>query len=158
MAFFPSPTPVEAIEESLDGPVYCESCKNEIIDDAYYDGEKSYYCDACITTVVECITAEAKLFADENCKITSPLPVYDPNLEFSPTREEYEMGAREAYTRNSHRCHCRHQCTNYERLIQDFARDCFKDRIYYKVIKERIEELLQDEDRNDDERWEDHGE
>jgi hypothetical protein len=85
---------------------------------------------------------EAERYALENCRITKTLPEYDPQYRDARTPEEYRSGDQESYTVNAHRCHCRHNCTNYDELIKTFDRDSLRDNVFYEAIRERIEELL----------------
>lgn len=135
------PTPVDEIDGD---DVSCAECGANLADEAYFDGDGAYYCEPCMDKFVKEVTWEAKEFAEENCRITEPLPRYDPENEYRCTPEEYQMGARESYTPNSHMSHCRHNCTNYDELIAALDRDSVRDRIYYTAINVKITELLQE--------------
>lgn len=134
-----SPTPV--CERFEDG-VHCAECNQHLREEAYYDGVESYYCEHCIDKLIESAKTEARSYAEANCKITKPLPKYDPQYEYRCTPEEYEMGARESYTPNAHMCHCRHNCTNYEELMKPLDRDSVVHQVFYSAIHNRITELL----------------
>lgn len=53
------------------------------------------------------------------------------------------MGSRESYTPNSHMCHCRHNCTNYDKLIEPLDRDIAVHQVYYDEIRDRITDMLE---------------
>ncbi len=161
--FLPAPVPAE----ELDVPSRsCFACGRSSLD--VYWGDNGYYCEACIEGVIVVMAKEAELYAHAHCKIERDLPRYDPRFEFRCTREEYECGARESYTRNSHAAHYRHNCTNYDRLLVLLGvdRDTFslRGKVYYTAIRARIDELLEKqvfEDEKqplDEEEHEDEGE
>jgi len=115
-AFFfePPPTPVhEMFEDGVD----CEGCGEHLTDMAYYDGVGAHYCEDCIVGKIDEAKSEASEFAIENCRITKPLPYSD-------------LGR------------CRHNCTNYEELIEKLNKDGVIDQVFYSAIRERIDELL----------------
>jgi hypothetical protein len=134
-----SSVPVAELEE--DEP-RCAICR-AILTEAWLD-DGDFYCEACMKELVEESACEAKAFAKKKCELTCKLPEYDTTREFKCTAEEYEAGAKESYTENSFRCHCRHHCTNYDQLIHELRRDDLGDRIYYRAIRARIDELLDD--------------
>lgn len=128
----------------IDGDVTCGGCDDPVTGEAYYDGEGTYYCESCATDLAEGWTAEATEYAVQNCRITAPVPAYDPQREFRCTPEEYEAGAKESYTPNAHLAHCRHRCTNYEELLRGLDRDRAHDRVRVAAIRERVTELLEE--------------
>ena len=82
-------------------------------------------------------------FAEECCRITRPLPEYQPELEYRCSPEEYRMGERESYSPNAYLCHCRHNCTNYDELVADLGKDSATDHVRYLTIRDKIHELLE---------------
>ena len=98
-------------------------------DEAYFDGVDDYFCEKCAAELTAQWEAEAAAYAEAKCKITKPLPKYEPQYEYRCTHEDYENGNKESYTPNSHFCHRRHECTNYEELIKPLDRDRAWDRI-----------------------------
>jgi hypothetical protein len=133
--------PVEQLDEDED--VVCQSCRKELDEWVYYDGEEQHCCELCAGARMERWLKEARAYAEANCRITSRLPSYDLSLEFTCTPREYEEGDRESYSENAYLCRCRHGCTNYDELIGPLDRYYAEDRVYYWVIKERIHELLE---------------
>lgn len=87
---------------------------------------------------------QAAIFAEAQCRITRPLPEYDPDEEFRCTPEEYENGDKASKTPNAHPCHCRHNGTNYDDLIRELDRSSATDQVVYRAIRDRIEKLLED--------------
>jgi hypothetical protein len=136
-----SPIPVCELDE---GEVRCTECKI-LLEEAYWDGD-AWYCEGCINALAQVIVKEAESYALESCKITRPLAKYDARYEYRPTPEEYNSGAKEAYTENAHRAHCRHNCTNYDELIKTLSKysEVLRDKVYYEAIRKRIDELLDD--------------
>jgi hypothetical protein len=152
MLFFHDPDPLEVepaaipvADISEKGVVRCAKCRRREREEVYYDGAGKYYCDGCIDDVIDKAKVEAIAYAEEHCKITSRLPEYDSIHEFRCSPEDYEMGYRESYTPNAYMCHCRHQCTNYDELIDPLDTDTIEGEVYYKAIKARITELLEPE-------------
>jgi hypothetical protein len=127
--------------EELDEGITCDSCDMGIAGWAYFDGD-GFYCTSCAEALTREWFGDAQAFAKERCKIIHKLPAYDPACEYRCTPEEYEEGSRESYTPNAYLCRCRHECTNYDELIADLSRDHAEDRVYYEVIRHRIDELL----------------
>jgi hypothetical protein len=78
--------------------------------------------------------------------------VYDASREYRCTPEEYDGGCCYSYTPNVHRCRCRHEYTNYNALTKQLDRNGVESRVYYAMIRERIEELL-DEATGDSPEW-----
>jgi hypothetical protein len=109
-----------------------------------YAADAGYYCEACIPAVAAEAEVEARAFAREYCRVTRPLPPYDPAREYRCTPEEYASGNRESYTRSAHACYCRHECTNYDELVRGLDRPSVTDQILYAAIRERIKELLEE--------------
>ncbi len=103
---------IELGEDSLN----CAQC-NTILEDAYLVDDRNY-CESCAGVLVHAVVTEAEAHAREACKVTAPLPEYDPELEYKCPHEEYENGAGNSYTENSCRACCRHECTNYDELIR----------------------------------------
>lgn len=125
--------------------LHCAEC-NRVFgeDEEAVFWEPEYRCEGCSEELAEIIKAEASEFAKANFKITTPLPRYNPAREFRCTPEEYELGLRESYSRNSHLCHCRHKCTNYDGLIENLSKHShsIKQQIFYEAIRSRADELL----------------
>lgn len=135
------PTPVDEMYE--DG-VSCVECGKHLPQEAFWDGEGAFYCEPCWRPLVEEIEKEAKAYAKEHCKVTRQPPEYDPDLEYRCPPEEYTLGSRESYTPNAFMACCRHHYTNYDELIKPLERDSVRDRIYYRAIRDRITDLLED--------------
>ncbi len=136
---FASSVPVVELDEE---PA-CEKCRTRISGEAYPDDD-GWYCESCMRERVFTFEAEARTYAEEHCRITKPLPWYNPLDEYRCTPEEYEMGDRESCTPNAHACHCRHNCTNYDELIKPLDRGSVRDQVFYSAIRDRIEELLEE--------------
>lgn len=136
------PIPIDDVFE--DG-VKCHRCSAHLMDEACYDGVENYYCETCMKALIQEIEPEAEQYAQEHCKILVKLPRYDHDLTYRCTSKEYEEGDRESYTPNSYLCHCRHECTNYDELIQPLSRDSVEDKICYSAIHERITDMLEAE-------------
>lgn len=137
----------EMIEEGEE--LRCAECNRLFGEDeeAVYWGDV-HRCEACSEKLAEIVEADAAEFAEENCKITKALPKYNPLHEFRCTREDYESGySKESYTRNSHLCYCRHNCTNYDELIKGLNRfdHSLENQILYQAIRCRIDELLEEQ-------------
>jgi hypothetical protein len=128
----------------------CESCGKKLRRYAYCISDGAY-CKACSADAyadadADAYEEECREYAEAECKITMPFPIYDPDHEHRVTREEYEHGSRESYSRNAHSCHCRHQCTNYDSLIRKIAKDGSEaSMVMYSAIRQRIQELVEDE-------------
>jgi len=135
-----SPTPVSEIEAD---DVKCASCKKHLLVEAYYCKDE-YYCEACLTSLVECENEEATIYAEEHCKITEPLTSFDSDYEFRCTPEEYALGMRESYTANSHLACLRHNCTNYDELIEPLDRENPIQNASYLAIRLRTDELIRE--------------
>ena len=136
-------TPVWDISEA---GVDCAQCGQHLTeeDEAYFDGVDDYFCEKCAAELTAQWEAEAAAYAEAKCKITKPLPKYEPQYEYRCTHEDYENGNKESYTPNSHFCHRRHECTNYEELIKPLDRDRAWDRILYRAVRDKIEELIEE--------------
>ena len=137
---FLCPVPAAEVFEGEDG--YCSWC-DALLVQAYFVAGR-HYCEACATELAREEDVEAREYTREHCRVTRPLPPYDPALEYRCTPEEYAGGARESYTPNAHACYCRHNCTNYDELIRGLERYCPLDQIRYEAIRSRIEELLEE--------------
>jgi hypothetical protein len=142
---FMTATPVDAILADFEegDELCCEGCESVIEDEAYYDGYESHYCEQCSSDLEQRAYDEAKAFAMEHCELLPPLPEYDPEFSFRASPEEYENGERESCSPAAYRAVCRHAYSNYDVLIRDLDRDGYIDRIYYEVIRARVEELIQ---------------
>jgi hypothetical protein len=130
--------------------VRCAECNRTFAENegvVYF--EDGCCCETCAEQRVKIAEQEAKEFAEENCKITKVLPKFNPAREFSCTPEEYEAGNRESYTRSSHLCHCRHNCTNYDDLINGLDPHDLVHAIFYEAVRSRIEGLLTDQIESD---------
>ena len=68
---------------------------------------------------------------------------YDYENEFRATPEDYEWGCKTSNTPNSYRCYLRHECMNYDELIESLDRDDYGDRIIYQYVSRAVEELIQ---------------
>jgi hypothetical protein len=119
-------TPAEALERGVE----CAGCGVPFADMAYYDGDAGYFCERCDRERGERLTAEARIYAERECRITRPLPEYDRRREHSHTPDAYLA-------------HCRHSCTNYDELIVGLDRESVRNRIYYDAIRDRITELIE---------------
>lgn len=136
-----NPIPVSEIEE--DSP-RCAEC-NDLLEGMaeFFDG--SYLCESCMISLGWRLRTEAEQFATQNCKITRPIPEYDPDLEYRCSPEDYESGARESYTPNAFLAYCRHCHTNYDELLKPLDKHDHKDLFMYKEIRKRIISLLRAE-------------
>ncbi len=132
------PIPVGELDEE---GVACAECGARLEDEAF-PVDADYYCAECIEELIKDLEEKAIKGAEEKCKITGPLPKYDPKKEFRCTPEDYESGMRESYTPNSYMALCRHKYTNYDELIKNLDRDSLSDEIWYFAVRQRIEELL----------------
>src|SRR5262249_11396584 len=100
MFYLPRLVDAHELKETFDHEVKCIKC-GVPLEAAYFDfGD--YYCETCVDALAAELNAEAVQFAQEHCKLTKPLPKYDPSCEFRCTPEEYECGQRESYTPNSY--------------------------------------------------------
>lgn len=155
MMFLPM-TPVNEITKEGE-QLRCAECDRVFAEDelAVYWGD-CQRCEACSEELVKTVEAEAAEFACQHCKITQALPKYNPSQEFRCTPDEYEVGSKESYTRNSHLCYCRHNCTNYEELIKDLHKldDSLENKILYEAIRARIDELLEKQIEQDGDEFE----
>lgn len=137
--------PIPVDEQFREG-VFCAECGEHLLGEACYDGISRHFCEPCMERLVELAENEAETYAEENCRITKPLPKYDPRFEYKCSPEAYEAGAKQSYTENSHMCHCRHNCTNYHELLKPLDKNIGNvwHRVRYWAIRERIDELLED--------------
>jgi hypothetical protein len=137
-------TPVSEITPEGE-ELHCAECARVVADneDAVFWGD-DYRCTTCSEKLAKIMQEEAEEFAREVCEITASFPKYDSTREFRCTQEQYEEGNRESYTRNSHYCHCRHACTNYDELKSGLERRShfLEHHILYKAIRSRIDELV----------------
>jgi len=152
-----------SIETSCDGPAnepnagltpqesdpdlcVCDGCKREMYwgDEPIYEYEAECYCLDCAEDYADCFWDEARDWAEERCKLTGEVEEYDPEYHFACTPEDYEMGDKESYTPNSVGADNRHNATNYDEVIKDLDPYDPVDRIFYKAVRERIEELIED--------------
>jgi hypothetical protein len=131
------------VAEAFEGEdVHCDECGVKLEWACY--ARAAYYCERCMAELAKQAETEAREYALEQCRITRPLPQYDPSREYRCTPEEYDAGDRESYTPNAHACYCRHECTNYDELIEGLDQQCELDQIYYLAIRDRIEELIEE--------------
>lgn len=137
LSVFPAP-----VREDYEEGVQCADCDTHLPEEAYYDGIDEFFCKKCMDLRIEECHQEAVEFALENCRITSPLPEYESELELRCSPDAYAMGDWACYTPDYHMARCRHNCTNYDELIKDLDREAVPDRIYYNAIRERITDLL----------------
>lgn len=127
----------------------CHTCHSNLDDEGTGDVEPPTvvddlsFCRSCALEYVEKTHgAEMDAWAADNVKVTGQLDEYDPDVHFAPTREEYDMGMREAHTPNAVAAHNRHNRTNYDELIRDLDRDDPFDRALYRAIRRRVEALV----------------
>ena len=114
----------------------CCSCATVLTEWAYFTSwESDYYCEPCIQVYCEQVEREAREYAQRECKITRQFPQYDELLADRPTLDDF--AGRRAYF-----AHCRHECTNYDKLIQGSKDAGFEGKISYEAIRERIHELI----------------
>lgn len=102
------------------------------------------FCEDCAQKVIGEHAKEIASYAAQ-VRITGTTTVYEPDCHYSPTREEYEYGNREAHTPNGVDTRNRHNATNYDALVSDLSRDDALDRAFYKAVRVRVAELLDDE-------------
>jgi hypothetical protein len=136
--------PFVELKENGMSIVNCCVCRVEFTEDVFCDGIDGYYCEDCMDKLIESLETEAMDYAEKHCKITETIPKYYPEHENRCTPEEYEMGYRDSYTPNAHLCCCRHNCTNYDELIRNLSRDEIPDKVYYTVIRNKIDELIEE--------------
>jgi hypothetical protein len=140
----------------LDEPVACVGCDTRLDEQACVVACE-WCCETCAATLLKEEAREARAFALERCRITFPPEKFDsdPKLRFAPTREQYEMGSKEAYTWNAVRASNRHNRTNYDALLSEveaelgLGRDDPVTRVWYEAIRERIEALLEEAEHDD---------
>ena len=137
-----------AVEE-LDGEeIICLICEIQITAEAFWVDEfDGSLCEDCVNEYVQDLETDAKAFAKENCRITRELPQYDDENEYRCTPEEYKMGNRESNTPNAYFARCRHECTNYDELIDGLKKEsaATDDHVKYEAIRARIDRILIDE-------------
>lgn len=117
--------------------------------DPFYTIEDKYYCIDCATELAESMEDEAREYAVAHCKLTRKPERYDPKYHYACTPDEYSAGMKFSYTENSVDAYNRHECTNYDKVIQamwggDPVTDVFLDAVR-KRIEELIDEALPDE-------------
>ena len=129
----------------------CPECDGEpwIVIDA------ALYCEGCSAIVIDERKAEIDEVVSE-LRITTKFAKFDRRRRFAPTPREYDAGDREAYTENSTRAYNRHNCTNYDDVIDGLDGDDALSQACYDAVRARVEELLDDpenyeEDEPDDE-------
>ncbi len=131
------------VSELGDQDIFCHKCQKQL-EEACFDGFGRYYCEKCMETRIARVEKRAESYAASQCRITAQLPKYDRAFEFRCTPEDYEMGAKESYSPNAYLAHCRHNCTNYEILIERLDPEQIAHKVWYWAIRDRIETLLQD--------------
>lgn len=129
------------IDEAFGGEeVRCHRCHGQVSDEVYdFGGE--FLCDDCCSKALAEAEEDAQALAAD-CRITQPIERFDPKYEYSCSREEYESGAKESHTPKSVRANNRHNCTNYDELIEGLDRYDPLDRVRYNVVRRRIDQLL----------------
>lgn len=138
-------TPLEAILEMFgDDAPHCYCCALKIDHDCHFI-DPLYVCEPCFRDLERDAESESPEFALKNCRITEAWPVWDATTEWSITPEDYEFGDRVSNTENAYRTTCRHECTNYDELISSLDKFNPLDSILYDAIRDRIDELIDDE-------------
>lgn len=102
------PVPIDEVTDEDEVP--CAEC-GDTISDGHEIGD-DLYCEDCIAYVLDEIRDEADQYAIDECRITSELPKYDPELGRWATPKKYLTGDRESYL-----CFCREHHTNYADLV-----------------------------------------
>ena len=87
---------------------------------------------------------DAERWAARHVRQTGPLEVYDSSERSAPTREEYEMGMREAYTDAAVEAHNRHSRTNYDALCSLLDKDSKLDQVYYDAVRTRVGAVIEE--------------
>src|SRR4051812_19670541 len=82
--------PAEAVLEGLDESeecVRCACCRRVVEghEDVIEMAPAEWHCEDCAACEIEQIKREAKSFALAECKLTAPLPPYDPSQEYRVT-------------------------------------------------------------------------
>lgn len=155
---------VLANDVALDGePVICHLCgrRCDTLDDqekhkpeqpdVYLDGDAGWVCEACVSELTPQLIQEAEAYAREHCRITRPPHKFDPEFECRCTPKEYDDGDRMSYTENSVWTTNRHECTNYDQLLEELnlERDSIAGQVYYRAIRRRIREIIDDAELDD---------
>jgi len=116
----------------------CAECGTD--DDLPYyecdDGE--YICLNCAEDAASETEDECRAYAREHVRLTSKPHQYDDDYYYVPTREEYRWEGRRAYTPRAVAAYNRHECTNYDDLIQGLDRCDPWDRVLYRAIRARV--------------------
>jgi hypothetical protein len=114
---------VRASKEILntDGDLLCVECAKLITDDGYaFLGNDESYCEACGARLLLESEAEARVFADANCKITRPINRPDAD-----------------------RTCARHEHTNYDELVNSLDTTKELNALYWFAIRDQIDELVE---------------
>jgi hypothetical protein len=132
--------------ENNGGSGCCYSCGAALSgnDLVFFDGEQAY-CGGCAVEVESEFDGEAEEFALRHCRITaSPRPYEEwcRDKPPPPTPGEYEAGIRECGSDNAYMAYCRHNCTNYDRLLSSRLDKSIDAVNHVVAIKRRIHELM----------------
>ena len=104
--------------------------------------DSDYFCEACGEDYLGEVETEAAAFALENVKLTREVELFDPAEEYRATVSDYRMGVKDSHTPRAVYAINRHECTNYDELIQGLERGDPADCIRYDAIRARIDQLL----------------
>src|SRR6266567_2260600 len=118
------PIPVDDIKEMLNAGdnLFCAKCAKPITHEGYaFQGNDESYCEACGARFLLETEAEARVFADANCKITRPINTPDAD-----------------------RTHARHEHTNYDELVKALDTTNELNALYWFAIRDRMNELVEE--------------
>jgi hypothetical protein len=146
-------TPFDALQELFGDDIpNCGYCDRplffEDIDECYYIeiGDETFYvCLDCYPAFEEGHQIAAREYAKEELRIIKPLPAFVRSEAWTITPDEYERGYRIANTENAYRTRCRHEYTNYDDLISGLDQYNLCDQIWYDVIRELVDEMIDEE-------------
>lgn len=131
------PRPVETNE-----PLHCEGCGAGPLEESVYSESTGTLCGRCARETYEEAKKDAADYATANVRVVRDPEPYDPALRFAPTREEYALGQKAAYTPNAYHAQLRHCNTNYEALIRGLERGDPVDELFYWAVRSRVDELI----------------
>jgi hypothetical protein len=122
--------------------LFCYECKKPLIEEAYSDADEEFYCEECAAAIVKRTVALAVRYARMFCRLTNELPEYDAAFEPGPSWADYIRGDEPTVSENAYAAFCRHECTNYDRLIKKYDPDSILGRILYWAVRDRIMAML----------------
>jgi len=111
--------------------------------DPFYTIEGKYYCIDCATELAESMEDEAREYALTHCKLTRKPERYNLKYHYACTPDDYSAGMKFSYTENSVDAYNRHECTNYDKVIQGMWGGDPVTEVFLEAVRERIEELIE---------------